>query len=250
MKPGPASKPWREAGLAAVVFLCAALWGGWYVAGPGHPMFYQGKYGPAAMLAMGQGFFNPDLEAAPALQAFLEHRAERVSSAELPDPVPALPEFDPMQLLYLYTQLGLAAVWAILGVSWTGVYVLHALTYGASAALAYGILRLGMRRPLAFILAGLFFLSPVQQEYLGWLRDYGKAPFFFALILLLGLLVTRRWRCGECLRWPRPTVRFRVSGSDAGMISSPCCRCFPWPCCVVCRAGFGGGCVGKGRRLR
>ncbi len=189
-------RPSPDLWIALAIFALAAVVGGLYVNQAGTFQFYQHKYGPAAMLATGRGFFNPDVEAVPALGEFLNQQTPRLDSEALPEIIPAV-AFDNMQLLYLYTQFGVAAIWAVFGVSWAALSVLFGLLYGVSSALAYGLFRLGIRRPLALAAALLFLSAPLQLELLPWLRDYGKAPFMLAILLLLGALVKgefRRWR--------------------------------------------------------
>lgn len=186
----------RRHDLAAGValFLFAAAVGGGFTAYWGAPSYWQIKYGPAAMLALGRGYFNPDLDAVPALKDFFAQNVSTLDVRVLPAVIPALPEFDPMQLLYLYTQLAIAAVWAVAGVSWPAVYVLFALLYGLTGLSAYGLFRLLMRRALAIPLTMLFCTSALQLAYLQWLRDYGKVPLIFGLVFILGLLAGRPYR--------------------------------------------------------
>lgn len=184
----------RDWTAGVALFLFAAAVGGAFTAYWGAPSYWQIKYGPAAMLALGRGYFNPDLDAVPALKEFFAQNVSTLDVSALPVVIPALPEFDPMQLLYLYTQLAIAAVWAVAGVSWPAVHFLFALLYGLTGLSVYGLFRLLMRRALAIPLTLLFCTSALQLAYLQWLRDYGKVPLIFGLVFILGLLAGRPYR--------------------------------------------------------
>ncbi len=187
----PLKRDW-QVGLA--LFALTALIGGAFTVCWGTPMFWQIKYGPAAMLALGKGYFNPDINAVPALKDFFTLHTAVLDVRALPAMIPPLPEFDPMQLLYLYTQLAIAAVWSVTGVSWPALSILFALLYGLTALAAYGLFRLLMRRSLAIAFTLVFCTSALQLAYLQWLRDYGKVPLIFGLVFLLGILVARPWK--------------------------------------------------------
>ena len=102
----------------------------------------------------------------------------------------------PYQHFELYL-LGAAAVcWRILGVSWTALYPLFAILYGATVAVGYGLFRLGMRRIFAVLCAFMLAIAPLHLQQVPHYRDYSKAPFMLAAILVMGLLAKRTftWR--------------------------------------------------------
>ncbi|MCF6285099.1 MAG: hypothetical protein L3K26_07905, partial [Candidatus Hydrogenedentes bacterium] len=55
--------------------------------------------------------------------------------------------------------------------------------------MGYGIFRLGMGRRTATLFTVLLMTSPVHLQQLPQLRDYSKVPFFFLIILVMGLLL-------------------------------------------------------------
>ncbi|NIA13122.1 MAG: hypothetical protein GWP08_03500 [Nitrospiraceae bacterium] len=179
---------------AVALFVIGTAVGTIYVGACGGEMFLQEKYGPAAMLACGRGFINPDTAQLPELDDFLWQRTDAFSPDTLPDEVPVLSQFDPLQLLHLYLELAVALVWWIFGISWSALAPLFGVLYGLTAALAYGVFRLGMKRPLAVFCALFFLTAPLHLGHLTWLRDYSKAPAFMAVFLILGHLVKRPLR--------------------------------------------------------
>lgn len=148
-------------------------------------------YGPAVMLASGRGFYQPDLNASPALRAFLRNERETLSPEELPEVLPEEPNsVSSYHRDLLYT---VALFWRVLGISWTNLEPLCAILLGVCAVAVYGILRLGMGRLLSALLTLFFVLSPQMLTMLPSLRDFSKAPFILLLIFLLGLLIKYRF---------------------------------------------------------
>jgi hypothetical protein len=81
--------------------------------------------------------------------------------------------------------------WRIFGVSWTSLAPLMGLLSALSVGLAYALIRLGTRPAVAALGAILFFLAPNHIAWIGAPRDYAKTPFFLAVLVLLGVLLTR-----------------------------------------------------------
>ena len=158
---------------------------------PTRSMWYQqSDFGPAVALACGRGYRNPGLTRTPALTDFLMLKADRFSCAELPA---SLPQGDLtfFQRLYRYLLTATAAVWAVRGVSWSGLWPLFGLLYGITAVVCYGLFRLGMGRAVSCIAALMLVMSPIQLGNLPGLRDYAKAPFILGLILVVVHLARR-----------------------------------------------------------
>jgi hypothetical protein len=148
------------------------------------------ELGAAAAFACGRGFVDPGYAPSPAFAAFLEKKIDRISCEALPAGIELRPP-NFTQSLYRYLTLAVALVWALLGISWTAVAGLAGALYGMTAALVYGLFRLAAPRTPALAGAAIMTMSPLQLRYLPQLRDYAKAPFLLALILILGLLVVR-----------------------------------------------------------
>ena len=90
---------------------------------------------------------------------------------------------------YLYGSA--AALWRVTGVSWTSLDILVAAFAGTATVLVYGLFRLVAGPAAAFVLALLLTLAPSNLMRLLSLRDYSKAPFVLAAILILGVIVMR-----------------------------------------------------------
>jgi hypothetical protein len=192
--------------LAAVLFSAAVIIGSIYVraferSGARSPVdlrtlsersmwFGQSEFGAAVALACGRGFVDPGYNLTPALSAFLTVSSDRFSCADLPSVLPPRP-LNVTQRLYRYLMWTTAGVWAVRGVSWSGLWPLYGVLYGATVAVCYGLFRLGMGRPLAFAAALAIAVSPQHLSQLPGLRDYAKAPFILGLILIAGHLARR-----------------------------------------------------------
>lgn len=199
----------RAGALFGVAFIVGAIyvstWGG-------APEFWQQVFGPSVMTACGRGFTNPHMSEVPALEDFLYLRAQTFDCASIPDQVTLLPDdtsgmpydeiqaFHPLgqfpgwtqwQRFHRYLLLSVALMFSLFGVAWSSLTPLYALLYGTTNALAYGIFRLALRPRLATLFTLLLITSPLHLQQLPQLRDYSKAPFFFALMLAAGWIVKR-----------------------------------------------------------
>jgi len=152
--------------------------------------FGQSEFGAAVALACGRGYVDPGSPLGSGLSAFLSVQADRFSCAELPV---ALPPRGPnvTQRLYRYLMWSTAGVWKIRGVSWSGLWPMFAVLYGATVAVCYGLFRLAMGRALACVAALAVMVSAVHLGNLPGLRDYAKAPFILGLLLIAAHLAQR-----------------------------------------------------------
>lgn len=199
----------RVSALFTTAFVIGAIyvstWGG-------PPEFWQQVFGPAVMTACGHGYTNPMMSEVPGLEDFLYLRSDTFDCGNIPDDVTLLPQdtsgmsydeiqaFHPLQQFPGWTQwqrfhryliLSVALMFTLFGVAWQSLTPLYALLYGTTNALGYGIFRLGMGPRFATLFTMLLMTSPVHLQQLPQLRDYSKAPFFFALILVAGWIVRR-----------------------------------------------------------
>lgn len=194
----PLAVRWRPALIdfliALALFTLAAVGGAKYFkvfhATGARASFGQGELAASVALACGKGFVNPGYALSPALTAFLTEQREDVNCSEFPAVVQPNP-LNFTQGLYRYLHIAIGVTWWWTGVSWAGLAPLAGVFFGASAALAYAVFRLGMGRILALAGAVLMGCSAIQLGNLPYLRDYAKAPFMLALLFLLGLLVKR-----------------------------------------------------------
>jgi hypothetical protein len=173
------------------LFLLFSLGGFHYLKGyNGHPEFFQKSFGPALMFACDKGLVNPKRVPGSTIDNFLSEKVKSFSPKNLPEDV-QIEKYDLLQGGSIYLELSVGIIWKVLGISWSNVFFLNALLFGIMAVLCYAILRLGLNR-IYSVLGTLFFcFSRLVIIYLPQLRDFSKAPFIFAVILILGFLVTR-----------------------------------------------------------
>jgi hypothetical protein len=151
--------------------------------------FGQREFGAAVAMACGRGFVDPGYDLTPGLAAFLTLKQDSFSCDELPATLPST-EPNVTQRLYRYLMWATAIVWRIGGVSWSGLWPLFALLYGATVSICYGLFRMGTGRALACAAALAIGTSAVHLSNLPGLRDYAKAPFILGLILIAAHLAT------------------------------------------------------------
>jgi hypothetical protein len=197
------SADWR---IAAALFAGATLVGSFYVRAfdrtgarvptdlrtlPSRSMWYgQSDFGAAVALACGRGYVDPPDALTPGLTRFLSVQTDRFSCAELPASLPPR-NLRITQRLYPYLLSAVAGVWAVRGVSWSGLWPLFGLLYGMTVPVCYGLFRLGMGRVAASVAAIAIMISPIHLGNLPGLRDYAKAPFILGLILIAATVVSR-----------------------------------------------------------
>jgi len=180
-----------------VMVLATTLIGAWMFVGIGGPPFIQRtlalpwfSFGPAIMIARGQGFQEVALAECPEVSAFLNQETASLDVARLPDllPTQAL-HFHHGQHLYLLYTIGLA--WRWFGISWLTLKVLLLAFYTMLFPIAYGLFRLGMNRVLSAAGAMLFLMTPFMFDMVLEPRDFLKAPFILAMMLLIGHVVRK-----------------------------------------------------------
>lgn len=150
------------------------------------------EFGAAVAMACGHGFVNPGYFLTPALDEFLTSRRDRMSCSDLPEKFSPEP-LNVTQGLYRYLMVAAALVWRVTGPSWSGLTPLFALAYGLTLAAAYGIFRLGIGRVLSTAATAALAVSPVHLQHLPFLRDYAKAPFILAVVVIMGRLAAGEW---------------------------------------------------------
>jgi len=142
--------------------------------------------------AAGHGFTRPpEDELGPAVAEFLQQKRMRLAPEEVSKPSPrgGLWYWDG----YRFYVLGLVAgLWRAFGISWPALKVLSLLLYCATIPAVYGLFRLGMGRVLSAAGTALFMLSPAVLEMLPRLRDFSKAPFILAAMLIMAHMTQRR----------------------------------------------------------
>ncbi len=150
-------------------------------------------YIPSIMTACGKGFMNADPARVPGLRDFLDFKTMRFDGAQIPADLPAI-AFHPYQEYHRYLLYAMGMVWRVTGVSWDAtkifIYALCAIT----AVLVYGIFRLGMNPAFAAAGTWAYLTLPLMLSTVCNPRDFGKAPFILAVVLLLGFIAKRPTR--------------------------------------------------------
>jgi hypothetical protein len=185
--------------LTIAILIVASLWGThyWHAswAAGRQPFFYQEYFEPAVMTACGRGFVM-SVPTVAGMNDFLMGKRDRFDCGEIP---PSATVRDATlqgaaRYLMLYLMWSVAAAWRLLGISWSGLGPFAGVLYGAAVAISYGIFRLGMGRLLALGGTLMFAVSPIHLTELPHVRDYAKAPFALACLLILGVMVARKLR--------------------------------------------------------
>ena len=171
-----------------------------FVASGGKPWFYQQEFGAAAMQACGLGYVNPNPTSSPALARFLERASDEVPCAELQSV--ATRPLTGMQRAFRYLMMTVGGTWRLQGrVAWSELLPLYGVLYGVTIALAFAIFRQAMGRTLASIAAIALITSTLHLNNLPHLRDYAKAPFVLALVLIALRLVLKPGTMRRTLLW-------------------------------------------------
>jgi hypothetical protein len=168
------------------------FWNSWTAQG-GEPVFYQNYFEPAVMVACGKGFVASQPPRPQALEDFLNRRRDSFDCRDIPSSTKLGSEWV-YQGAWLYLEMTVGWAWRVLGISWSRMGPLFGLLFGIVIGLIYGIFRFGMGRLLGVVCALGVATSYTHLINLPHLRDYAKAPFTLALVLILGIIVTRPLR--------------------------------------------------------
>lgn len=174
--------------LAATVVSAVYLFG-WAVPVPAVGTDLPAWYGPSVMLAAGKGFVTPTENGMPAeLNEFLQRKRTQLDPAVLSD-YASLGTPGAFEHVHYYLLHAVGLFWRVFGISWDRLKIMLAVFSGLTVLMAYGILRLGMNRFWAVAGALLYTASPLLLTATASIRDFCKAPFILAAILILGYMV-------------------------------------------------------------
>ncbi len=168
-----------------------------------HTEFYQDKFGPAVTVACGKGFIDIDTSDSESLSEFLLGKRDRFECSYLPEKIKANKHshWTDFQYDHMYL-IGLVGLfWKVTAISWSGMAPLIGLFNGIISSLLYALFRLGMGRALSLLLSLILVVSPLQAGMLLHYRDFSKAPFVLAFILIISLMVTREMERRTLLFW-------------------------------------------------
>jgi hypothetical protein len=164
-----------------------------FSASPSQP-FSQAEFGPAVMIAIGQGFVSPEVTAGGALERFLLMQVDAIEADAVGTPRASQP--DQFQNMHRYLLILIGNWWRFAGISWQRLAEIAGLMHALSAIATFMLLRLFV--PTAAAVTGALWLavSPLQLLYAPQLRDFVKGPFVIAAIPATVALVLRAssWR--------------------------------------------------------
>lgn len=203
---GRRSFPGIEVGL----FLFAFFFGSAYsLLWTGDAKFYQRAFGPAVMLACGNGFVEPGTQNSKAMKNFIDVKDSGVECATLEnDENTGNPNF--LAASHFYQQVTVAMLWKMDGaVLWQGLAPLYGLMFGLAILFSFIFIRFLSNTPIALTGSLWLVFSKAQLMFLPHLRDYSKTPFLIAISAIL-LWIVRR---------DAPSGRPWLEGSALGLIA-------------------------------
>ncbi len=184
-----------EALLCIVVALVAAGCAWWALYPFGNSLderfgYLYSAFEPAIQIAAGNGMVDlPPRGSIPELDAYRDGGVSKFDTSLLANSPAGQTEIQSWLSLHYYLVHLIALTYRIFGVSRWSILVLCGFLHVVCAALLYGIFRLGMGRTLSLLAAILCASSPAYLAMCSSLRDFSKAPWILAVILVLGLLI-------------------------------------------------------------
>ena len=163
---------------------------------------------PAVFYAGGHGMGTADIDKIPGLEAFIFNGTPQFNLNNIPENVSIVPLDTPFERTHLYLLYCVGIFWRIFGVSHATLRLFCSFLCALSACMLYGIFRLCVSRGLSLLGAILICLSPLMLSSSLELRDYGKAPFFLCMFLMLGVLISRKL----------PPLRFLLLSVGIGIV--------------------------------
>ncbi len=167
---------------------------------------YFGMFNASAMIGTGHGFVLGSEDALPELKAFLHGEKRQLTLPEADTTSALISRFtEPFVLSHCYLVLSLGWWWRLMGVSMHSFMLFVALLYAVTAAVLYGLFRLGCGRIMSLLGALCVATSPLWLDMATSLRDFAKAPFVLAFLLLAVWAVLRRFSGRGLLAWALAT---------------------------------------------
>lgn len=148
---------------------------------------------PCAMVAWGRGLsMCVDRSEVPGFDDFLLQKNPKLAVDKSILRGLRVVKVSPFLRCHCYLLYGVGLTWRLLGISWDGVKIFEAFLYAMTAAVAFGLLRLGMNRLISLLGTAVFMLSPPLLVVLPSLRDFGKVPFILGAVLIMAFLIKNR----------------------------------------------------------
>ncbi len=148
-------------------------------------------YIPSVMFACGKGLVNVNPTEVPHLRSFLDFNEQ----VFLPEYIPhdlKIQELDQYEQYHRYLVFTVGLIWRLLGVSWEVLKWFLIVLYAITVLIVYGMARVFMPSYFAFFVGYSFLDAQAPLIILPILRDFARAPFIFAILLILFLLSYRR----------------------------------------------------------
>ncbi len=139
---------------------------------------------PAIFWAAGHGLGTTDVDKIPGLSEFIFGEVESFDVSTIPQDVGLVPITSPVRS-HLYYVYAVGWMWRLFGVSQDTLILFLILLRTTSTVLIYGIFRIGLGRLGAFITTLITGLSPVLLCETMLIRDFARAPFLFAVFLVI-----------------------------------------------------------------
>ncbi len=161
-----------------------------------HPPWGMLYYEPSLLFALNKGLVSLDESAGaacPEVFSFLRGDLTTFDPALMPDDIATkAPDATVNEHWYLFAILGV--FWRFLGTTHDAAWMLQYAFLCIAAACIFGICRLSMGPILSLLAAYAFIMSPLTASVMSSsFRDFSRAPFFAAILWLLGMLV--RYGC-------------------------------------------------------
>jgi tetratricopeptide (TPR) repeat protein len=147
-------------------------------------------YIPALMWAHGRGFHNANPDEAPGLRAFLDFQTQSFPREALPPDLLPQP-LDTYQQYHQYLIFTVGLAWRCFGVSWDVVRGLCIVFFCLMTLATYGLLRMAGGPWLAAPATAAAMYYGSGLVFVNYLRDFSKAPFILATMLLSAWLIRR-----------------------------------------------------------
>jgi len=152
---------------------------------------------PAVLFAGGYGLSTTDTDEIPGLNDFILRKAKSFDVKQFPDSFDKQPLTNPLGLDHLYFLYIIGWLWRLFGVHEFLLVYLYFFMRLCCGLFIYGLCRLGTSRIFSFLTSLLIVTSPAYMDLDISPRDFGKAPFILAFIVVGLWLVLRShspWR--------------------------------------------------------
>lgn len=156
-------------------------------------------YIPSIMFACEKGFINVNPLEIPHLRAFLDFNEQTFASENIPQQFRKI-DWDTYQQYHRYLLYSVGWVWWLFGVSWDVLRWFLVCLFILTVLIVYAIARVYLPAIFALVVGFFFSISQIPVIILPILRDFARAPFILAVLLILFCLVETK----------RTTFRFIV----------------------------------------